>query len=94
MPGKAALLHCLLTLNTLGYICYDDGCHLKRYAMNPCRCDQTPTTKILSELTITVDKMHMAGHVDAWCKKKCDPQLFLDLNKVSYIITKDNIYTS
>ena len=48
------------------YICYDDGCHLKKYAENLCRRDQTATTKILSELHIVVDKMHMAGHVDKW----------------------------
>ena len=67
----------------LGYICYDDGCHLKKYAMNPNRRDLTSTTKILSEMKITVDKMHMAGHVDAWCKQTCDPALYPELQKVS-----------
>ena len=32
---------------------------------------------------MAVDKMHMAGHVDSWCKKTCDPHLFTDLNQVS-----------
>lgn len=33
-------------------------------------------------ISIVVDKMHMAGHVDAWCKENCDPKLFSELNKV------------
>ena len=64
----------------IGYICYDDGCHLKKYAMNPCRKELTSTTKILK---IAVDKMHMAGHVDVWCKRNCDPALYPELEKVS-----------
>lgn len=70
------------TLNTIEYICYDDGCHLQKYAQNPCRRDLTSTTQILCKLAIVIDKMHMAGHVDTWCKKTCDPQLFSDLDKV------------
>ena len=66
----------------LEYICYDDGCHLRKYAVNPCRCDITPTTRILSEVAIVVDKIHIAGHVDMWCKKTCDPRLFPNLIKV------------
>ena len=66
------------------YICYDDGCHLRKYAENPCRSELTTTTKILSHLSIVVDKMHMAGHVDAWCRKTCDPHLHPELHKVLY----------
>ena len=43
------------------YICYDDGCHLKKYADNKCRSDLTPISRLLSNVTIVVDKMHMAG---------------------------------
>ena len=70
----------LLTL--VEYICYDDGCHLRKYAQNPSRSHLTPTTRFLSEVAIVIDKMHMAGHVDTWCKKTCDPHLFSDLDKV------------
>lgn len=52
-----------------GYICYDDGCHLRKFARNPTRKDVTPIAKQLASLEILVDKMHMAGHVDKWCKK-------------------------
>ena len=65
-----------------GYICYDDGCHLSKYATNPCRRDLTPTTQAISQMSIVIDKMHMAGHVDAWCKENCDPHKFRDLDKV------------
>ena len=64
------------------YICYDDGCHLQKYARNPCRSEMTATSKIMSHVNIVVDKMNMAGHVDAWCKKICVPHLFPALKKV------------
>ena len=28
--------------------------------------------------------MHMAGHVDGWCKKYCDPNGFPELDKVQH----------
>ena len=64
------------------YVCYDDGSHLKKYATNPCHRDLTSTTKQLAQLTIVVDKMHMAGHVDSWCKNNCNPRKFKDLDEV------------
>ena len=67
------------------YICYDDGCHLRRYASNPVRQGLTEWTKVISQLEIVVDKMHMAGHVDNWCKEMCDPNKFRDLDKVQYV---------
>jgi len=37
---------------------------------------------VLSKMEIVVDKMHMAGHVDKWCKETCDPRIIEDLAKV------------
>jgi len=48
------------------FICYDDGCHLRKYATNSCRSNLTATTTLLSQLEIVIDKMHFAGHVDSW----------------------------
>ena len=64
------------------FICYDDGCHLQKYARNSSRSDLTPTTTILSQVETVVDKMHFARHMDSWCKTTCDPHLFSDLRKV------------
>ena len=64
------------------YICYDDGCHLRKYACNPIRKDSTVTAEKISQMNIVVDKMHMAGHVDSWCKEHCDPRKFEELNEV------------
>lgn len=36
----------------------------------------------LANIHIVIDKMHMAGHVDKWCKANCDPQLYDDLKEV------------
>ena len=65
------------------YICYDDGCHLRKYAMNPSRREQTITTQTIAKLSIVIDKMHMAGHVDNWCQQNCDPRRFRELDEVS-----------
>lgn len=68
---------------TLEYICYDDGCHLKKYAINPQRSQSTETANSVSQLSFVIDRMHMKGHVDSWCKKTCDPSLFPDISNVS-----------
>jgi len=65
------------------FICYDDGCHLRRYARNSERKKLTEATKRLAEIEIVVDKMHMSGHIDEWCKANCDPNSFTQLEKVS-----------
>ena len=54
-------------------ICYDNGCRLWKYARQTSRKDITPTSKKLADVEIVIDKMHMAGHVDEWYKKNCDP---------------------
>ena len=37
---------------------------------------------MLSSKVELVDKMHMAGHTDLWCRKYCDPKLFKELENV------------
>ena len=51
------------------FICYDDGCHLCKYARHSTRCNLTPTAKKLAEVKIVIDKMHIMGHVDKWSWK-------------------------
>ena len=65
-----------------GHIVYDDGCHLKKFAQNPRRRDLTAVAKRLSTVSIVVDKMHMKGHVDRWCKENCDASKVDELNQV------------
>lgn len=66
----------------IGYICYDDGCHLKKYIQNPCRSNITKTAQVMAKLSIVIDCMHMKGHTDLWCKQTCDPKWFPQLNNV------------
>ena len=56
----------------IGTICYDDACHLLRYAQNPKRLNLTDTSKRIGGTTIVVDKFHFRNHVDEWCKKHCN----------------------
>ena len=65
------------------YICYDDGCHLRKFAQYSNRRQQSITTQWLADLEIVVDKMHFKGHTDAWCKQFCDPKKHEHLDKVS-----------
>ena len=66
----------------LGTICYDDGCHLKRYACNPVRSALTRTSSRISDMNFVIDRMHFKGHIDPWCCENCDPNKFKELDKV------------
>jgi len=82
---------------TVGYIIYDDGCHLRKFARNPCRKDTTSTSEQLACLEIVVDKMHIAGHKDPWCLQNCDSRKIPELQKVNYGVydhTYSNSYNS
>ncbi|XP_065899117.1 uncharacterized protein [Dysidea avara] len=68
--------------HSLEFICYDDGCHLRKYSCNPCRKDETPTAKLLAASEIVIDKMHFSGHTDKWCLATCNPNVFSGLNNV------------
>lgn len=78
-------LSCFLSLPFLSteYVCYDDGCHLRKYAQHSTRRNVTPTAQRLSNIEIVIDKLHMEGHTDKWCKDNCDPHLFRALDNVS-----------
>ena len=41
------------------FVCYDDACHLTKFAKNPSRADLTPQAKQLASVQMVVDKMHM-----------------------------------
>lgn len=73
-------------------MCYDDGCHLKKYASNDKRAEQTPTAQKLATMHIVIDKMHFRGHTDVWCQEHCNPYKYDDLDNMSfmssYIIVK------
>ena len=43
---------------TAGFVCYDDGCHLKKYASHRDRKMMTATAKQLAEINIVMDKLH------------------------------------
>ena len=70
------------------FVCYDDGCHLRKFAQNSCRKDATPTATLISQLNFVVDKLHMKGHVDPWCKANCDAKSFTDLDNVRWRVHK------
>lgn len=77
------------------FICYDDACHLKRFARNPVRASLTYHTAQLASVEMAVDKMHAKGHTDPWCKANCDPSNFTALMKVHiYICITSVLITS
>ena len=70
----------------VGVLCYDDGCHLKRYVEK--RKELTETSKQLASYQIVVDKMHFRGHVDKWCQENCNPYKVHALDNVSMHVGK------
>jgi hypothetical protein len=64
------------------YIVYDDSCHLMKFATNKKRINITETAHMLSNKKFVVDKFHMKGHIDQWCKLNCDPAKFEELANV------------
>ena len=65
-----------------GFVCYDDGCHLHKFARNPSRSSLTATASRIANLEIVIDRMHFKGHVDSWCKQNYNPDNFMELNDV------------
>ena len=91
-PYEALHLACIVTFNYImhylynifaEFICYDDGCHLRKYSMHDSCKDLTPVTKKLAEVETVVDKLHMQGHTEGWCRRTCDPYSFPELKNVS-----------
>ena len=65
----------ILCTFVLGTICYDDACHLKRFACNPVRSSLTSTAEQLAMKEIVCDRFHFRNHIDAWCKANCNPNI-------------------
>ena len=82
----------MLTLMCTGFICYDDSCHLKKYACNPIRRSCTLTSERLASLYFVIDKFHFKGHIDPWCHQHCNPYLFPDLKEVYTHALKEHSY--
>ena len=62
-----------ISLSCAGVVCYDDACHLKKYAQNPICNELTEVAKRLNNITMVCDRFHFRNHVDSWCKKKLQP---------------------
>lgn len=75
-------LYLSIYVTTLEIICYDDARHLRRYCRNPNHQCISAESKKLGSMEIVVDRMHMKGHIDKWCKKHCDPSTIPALDKV------------
>ena len=56
-------IHIIPLFDDAEFLCYDDGCHLRKYAYNECRRGLTTTTKELASTEIVIDRMHFRGHI-------------------------------
>lgn len=71
-----AHLHELLqkpSMDSIESICYDDACHLKKFAQNPVRSSLTEISERLATMEMVCDKFHFKNHTDSWCKRNCNP---------------------
>lgn len=64
----------------LEFICYDDGCHLRKFAQHPKRRDVSAVANRISKIEIVLDRFHYRNE---WCKKTCNPNQFEQLKGVS-----------
>ena len=60
-------------VHTAEFLCYDDGCHVRKFANNPVRSTLTDTTKRIAAMEIVIDKMHFKGHINPWWRRYCNP---------------------
>ncbi|KAK2556275.1 hypothetical protein P5673_021909 [Acropora cervicornis] len=70
-------------MSLIEFICYDDACHLKKYAQNSVRRNITQTAQKMAEMEMIVDCFHFKNHVDRWCKEHCNPYNSNDLKDVN-----------
>jgi len=54
-----------------------------RFSRNSVRANLTSHSEKLAATHMVVDKMHMKGHTDAWCKENCNADTFEALKKVA-----------
>ena len=66
------------------FVCYDDACHLKKYAQNRMCRNITGTNQKMADTEMMIDRFHFKNHVDPWCKQPCNPYKSDDI-KVSAI---------
>lgn len=62
-----------------GVLCYDDACHLKKFAQNAVRCELTQVAKRMKDMKMVCDKFHFRNYVDSWCKANCNPHTSSEL---------------
>ena len=67
----------------IDFICYDDACHHMKFSKNSIHANLTSQSEMLAGTHMVVDKMHMKGHIDAWCKENCNADKFEALKKVT-----------
>ena len=44
---------------------------------------------MLAKINMVVDRLHMKGHIDQWCKQNCDAKKFEALKKVRKCVVRD-----
>ena len=87
-PKKEVLIKNNLCVIISEVICYDDACHLKKFANNPIRNCLTSTTRKLHAMDIVCDRFHFKNHIDKWCKEHCNPY---NCGNLKVIICNNNI---
>ena len=85
----------IMFLPWLGVICYDDACHLKKFAQNPVRSTQTALAARITGMQILCDRFHFKNHIDGWCRQHCNPltsaNLQVNVVYVKEILSRENV---
>ena len=57
---------------TTEFICYDDACHLKKYAQGSGCRNVTLTTQKMAKMEMIIDRFYFKNPVDLCCKDHCN----------------------
>lgn len=68
-------------VHSVEFICYDDGCHLRKFSRNLVRSTLTDITVYIAKIEIVLDRFLFPDHNDDWCKKTCNPDNFMELHE-------------
>ena len=75
---------------------YDDACRFRRYIETILAKEPPPESHVHiiapSKIKYVVDKLHIKGLTERWCRENCDPSLFHELKDINTVVCEENFF--
>ncbi len=72
-------------------VVYDNGCNLMQFCFS--RLDLTKRKKVFEDKSFVVDRLHITGHTDEFCRDVCHPDKVSSMKGVINTIANKQIQT-